>query len=102
MAALHADLADLTILRLTTMKMTGPTISLPQASNARPPARGVRQEGGKSSPIPETAIARAERPQGSGRPVRISRFPEEAALFAYSRHAQVMTEKNKAQIDEYV
>jgi hypothetical protein len=84
------------------MKMTGPTTSLPQASNARLPARGIKQESGKSSPIPEPAIVRAERPQGSGRPVRISRFPEEAALFAYSRHAEVTTEKNQAQIDEYV
>ena len=40
--------------------------------------------------------------QSGGKPVRISRFPEEAALFAYNRHAQVAVEQPQAQIDEYV
>lgn len=40
--------------------------------------------------------------QSGGKPVRISRFPEEAALFAYNRHAQVNVEQPQAQIDEYV
>ncbi|XOV82079.1 MAG: hypothetical protein ACFHXK_14575 [bacterium] len=38
----------------------------------------------------------------AARPVRISRFPEEAALFAYSRHATLPPPVQPSQIDEYV
>ncbi len=41
-------------------------------------------------------------PAFSSRPVRISRFPEEAALFAYGRNATLPPPAQPSQIDEYV
>ena len=40
--------------------------------------------------------------QSSARPVRINRFPEEAALFAYGRNATLPPPPTPSQIDEYV
>lgn len=36
------------------------------------------------------------------RPIRINRFPEEEALFAYNRQAQINVHKAPSKIDEYV
>ena len=38
----------------------------------------------------------------SGRPVRINRAEEEAALFAYTKQAQLNLHKPDATVDEYV
>jgi hypothetical protein len=71
--------------------------NLPAASVAAPvPAAASRNGSGlaqvKSTPdTPFTA-----------RPVRISRFPEEAALFAYGRNATLPPPPQPSQIDEYV
>ncbi|MEM9622962.1 MAG: hypothetical protein AAF993_15025 [Pseudomonadota bacterium] len=77
----------MSILRLTAMK-----ISLPVSHGFtdRSPTRQVAQ------PSTQTQAGSADRP------VRISRAPEEAALFAYNRQAAPAQPRPAPQIDEYV
>ena len=79
------------------MKIVGPSTSLPQTGSAGMPARGKNAAG---VAIPEPPLRGTS--QGQARPVRISRAPEEAALFAYNRQAQVNADRPPARIDEYV
>ena len=79
------------------MKIVGPSTSLPQAGAAGMPARGRRSDG---VAVPEALLG--GKTQGQARPVRISRAPEEAALFAYNRQAHLNAERRPPKIDEYV
>ena len=79
------------------MKIIGPSTSLPQTGHAGVPAR-ERKSAAVGTPEPPFGGAQT----GQARPVRISRYPEEAALFAYNRQAQVDVDKKAARIDEYV
>lgn len=80
------------------MNITGPNTTTQVAGSNRPPARA-------GQPFEATAVSAAQgsaQSDHTGRPVRINRASEQAALFAYNRQAQVHVEKNQAQIDEYV
>ena len=69
-------------------------------SNPLPaPRAGAVQARGQ--PAPTDAAPRGQADAGA-RPVRISRFPEEAALFAYNRQAQPYTARPGPAVDEYV
>ena len=82
------------------MKIIGPATSLPQTGHAGVPARGRKTA---AVGMPEPALSGAQPGQtGQARPVRISRYPEEAALFAYNRQAQTDTATKSTHIDEYV
>ncbi len=55
----------------------------------------------REQPTPGATVSRDQADAGA-RPVRISRFPEEAALFAYNRQAQPHTTRPDPAVDEYV
>ena len=68
---------------------------MPVPSRAGAPARADQ------STTPQTELQAGPAP-GAQRPVRISRYPEEAALFAYNRQAELNARKAPSTIDEYV
>lgn len=86
---------------MKTMKINGP--NLPTVSPQPASSRGVVAVGGAKSAgsTPQAAGLDSTQTQ-SARPVRISRFPEEAAVFAYTRNATVPPVQNQGQVDEYV
>jgi hypothetical protein len=82
------------------MKIIGTPTSLQQTSGTGASVRPQKSAGGHVATNNLTASGNST--QAAGKTVRISRFPEEAALFAYNRHAQVNVAAPQAQIDEYV
>lgn len=74
--------------------------SAPQPSASPRSGSGLAQVKGAAVAVKEgkSAVDAAF----STRPVRISRFPEEAALFAYGRNATLPPPTQPSQIDEYV
>jgi hypothetical protein len=86
---------------MKTMKINGP--NLPAVSPQPASSRGNLTVGGTKPGGSTTQAAAPESTKTqSARPVRISRFPEEAAVFAYTRHATVPPVQNQGQVDEYV
>jgi hypothetical protein len=80
------------------MKIIGPTTALPNAGSTGVPARAS-----KSVDVAATkATAQATGGNYSGRPIRINRSDEEAALFAYTKQADLNLQQPKPQVDEYV
>ena len=74
---------------------------------AAPAPSASSRSGSDLSPAKRAAGAGKESlsaadPAFSSRPVRINRFPEEAALFAYGRNATLPPPTQPSQIDEYV
>jgi|GEM_PF-5172267 len=71
--------------------------NLPAAPVAVPVTVASSRQGSDLAQVKSTPDA-----QFSTRPVRISRYPEEAALFAYGRNATLPPPPQPSQIDEYV
>jgi hypothetical protein len=80
---------------MKTMKITAH--NLPAAPAAASVPAAASRSGSGLAQAKNTTEA-----QFTARPVRISRFPEEAALFAYGRNATLPPPPQPSQIDEYV
>ena len=80
------------------MNITGPHTALSPASPRPPPVRGGQEVAAQAQSI----VQETNRTPHTGRPMRINRASEDAALFAYNRQAQIHLDEKKAQIDEYV
>jgi len=87
------------------MNITGPHTTLLPATSMPPPRIGGRppiRGGQQVAPQAQSVVQDASRTAHGGRPVRINRASEDAAMFAYNRQAQIHLDEKKAQIDEYV
>ena len=82
------------------MKIVGPPLQAPVAGKAGTVVR-TSKDAALSSSAPSPAPA-GNSTYYSGRPVRINRFDEGAALFAYTKQAHLDLHKPDAQVDEYV
>ncbi len=69
---------------------------VPAHLRAGPPIRAGDEPSSSADLMPQSSLG------GHQRPSRINRFPEEEALFAYNRQAQINVPKAPSKIDEYV
>ena len=69
---------------------------VPAQLRAGPPIRAGDEPSSRTDLTPQSSLG------ANQRPIRINRFPEEEALFAYNRQAQINVPKAPSKIDEYV
>ena len=70
--------------------------SVPAHPRAGPPVHAGEEPSSSVDLTPQSSLG------ANQRPIRIHRFPEEEALFAYNRQAQINVHKAPSKIDEYV